>query len=206
MFGSHEVVCNKPDGYYFLPLFAGSDRSSHWAVAIIYYFIIIIRYKRGHICDSLGTSTHKDIIHTKINELFQGTNGRFEWNTCPARQQSEMECGPRIINSIHDTLTSISRNEESLENVILEATLMTRPEEEYDAAKIREKAADIISRFLPSMWTNPIRVDRNRETGRKTNNPADDHIIRKKKRRRTRQKNTTSSSTPTPPSLIILSE
>ena len=202
MFGSQEVICNKPDGFYFIPIFEGSVRSGHWTVMIIKKRG---RFKRGYTIDSLGISSHNGRIHDKISELFQGTNGRFDWITCTTRRQSEVECGPRVINSIHEALESIHRGE-TFKNVILEATLLRRPHEDYDVTGIREKAAQIISSFLPRMWTNPVRVDRTRATGKRITNFAADTTPRKRKRRRKRGKQRmTRTSTPTQ-EIVILSE
>ena len=200
MFGSHEVLCNKPDGFYFIPLFEGNERSGHWTVAIIRK---LGRHKWGYVCDSLGMSSCSGIIHTKIKELFQGPRDRFDWNECTSRQQSEVECGPRTIIAIHNAIESIGRND-PVETIILKATLMRGLEEEYDAKKIREKAANIISRFLPSMWTGPIRVNRNRTTGREINNTAGDgnEPPRKKRRRRKKQKNSNRASPSSTPITI----
>jgi len=201
MFGSHEVLCNKPDGFYFIPLFDGDERFGHWTVIIVRK---LGRHKWGHVCDSLGTSSCTGRIHTKIKELFQGPKDRFDWKECTARQQSEVECGPRIIVAIHNAIESIRRND-PVETVILEATLMKRAEEEYDAKQIREKAANIISRFLPSMWTNPIRVNRDRATGRTLTNTTDEGSPRKKRRRKKKQKKSIQNSPSVTP-IIVQSE
>ena len=176
IFGSRTVLNEKPDGFYFLPIFG----DNHWTLAIVQK---IGRYKTGTVIDSLGASCSTSAIHDKINAMFIVGGGHFDWNCVVSIPQMEMECGLRVIIAIA-RITSTLKSGETLETGIRNATLqnefgINRP---YNSMIIRREAADIIGRFRNYMWTGPVGIRINR--GNTLELSVDQTRKRKRRRRR----------------------
>jgi len=192
MFGCHRVICDKPNGIYFIPIFEGKEVAGHWITAIIHKQG---RHRRGYIMDSLGNANPHAPIFRKIQELFKSTHSSFAWTSIPCFHQVEVECGPRTIMHIARVLEELDQGN-SLEVCMEKAALLNTGSISHSASSIRESAASIIGRFESEMWTNPVRTGRaqdNRELGGTCSQPK-----RNKRRRRNKSANT--------PACIVLSE
>ena len=154
IFGSHEVIHNRPDGTYLIPVFIGPTSYGHWVTVIIEKHG---RYRKGHILDSLGTTTADNQIIQKIAILFGGQNTYFSWNIIPTRLQSELECGPRTALAIFTVATSIATGI-SVEDSIASASLVSIRQEDYDSNIVRDTIANLAGQYESRMWTHPVRT------------------------------------------------
>jgi len=190
MFGCHRVICDKPNGIYFIPIFEGKAVAGYWVTAIIHKQG---RHRRGYIMDSLGNANTHAPIFRKIQELFKSNSSSFAWTSIPCFPQVEVECGPRTIMHIAQVLEELDKGS-SLDVCMEKAALLNA--NSYSALSIRESAANIIGRFKSEMWTNPVQIggmQENCESRGTSSRPK-----RNKRRRRNRSANTSSC--------IVLSE
>jgi len=185
MFGCHRVICDKPNGLYFFPIFEGKHSAGHWLTAIISKQG---RNRKGYVMDSLGKANLNAPIFGKIKEMFKSTHSYFSWINVPCFPQVEMECGPRTIMHMAYTIREIN-NGNTLEACMEKASLMNQDLSGYSASSVRESAAAIIGRFQSNMWTNPVRVGRIQESS--ASGETSSQVKRKKRRRRNKSVNTT---------------
>jgi len=176
IFGSRRVLTSKPNGIYFIPIFD----EGHWTLAVINK---IGRFKKAYMIDSLGSSSHKLTVNTKIEDFFKVKGGRFEWNTCISVRQQEYECGLRMITSIIRMVTAL-REGVTFEECVQRATLQEEyvGETRYNSMDIRREAARVIAKYDHTMWTGPVRLRESQNEMREGS-----HGI-SKKRKRTRNK------------------
>jgi len=177
IFGSRFVMANKPNGFYFIPVFD----SGHWSLAIIQK---IGRFKQGYMVDSLGTSSTNQPFNRKIEDMFRVHGGRFDWNNCSSIRQQEYECGLRMIIAILRIRKS-PREGLTLEEGIHSATLRGEYNSEtmYDSMKIRREAAIVIGRYEHTMWTGPVRI-RNIRNEATTNDAGGNQKVKRRRRRK----------------------
>jgi len=157
IFGSRSVLNEKPDGFYFIPIFGGN----HWTLAAIQK---IERFKKGTILDSLDNSNTTSLIHDAIRNMFIIGGGRFEWHCINSLPQVEIECGLRVIVAIKRIVT-ILKEGGKMEEGIRSATLhgefgIERP---YNSMSIGREAAEIIGKFRNYLWTGPVGIRNVRE-------------------------------------------
>jgi len=177
MFGCQRIICDKPNGLYFIPIFEGQESAGHWITIIIQKQN---RNRRGYIMNSLSSTNLNAPIFRKIENLFKSTHSYFSWTNIPCLQQTEVECGPRTImhmaKVVEETQTGMM-----LQECMEKASLMNIGSARYSAATVRTSAAEIIGAFESRMWTNPIRIGELQMTQNAGDPPTQ---IRKKKRRR----------------------
>ena len=154
IFGSHEVIHNRSDGTYFLPIFVGPITCGPWIVIIIHKRG---RYRKGYILDTLGATTTTDQIATKIEMLFGRRNTRFSWEIVVTWPQTELECGPRTLLGIYTAATSLAAGN-SIDESIASASMISTRQEDYDSNLVRVKIAELMGQYENSMWTQPIRI------------------------------------------------
>jgi len=161
MFGSRNIMHNKLNGTYFIPLFSGDTTMGHWSLCVVKK--ISQRNIEAWCVDSMGTGNTTGPIHTKITTAFAPGRARLTWKTCRCRCQEEVECGPRTILAMKLILEGISSNMQ-METCIEKATMTQLPHANYTPSKIREETAHLINLFTSDMITPPIRL---RERGRR---------------------------------------
>jgi len=178
-FGCRRVACNKPDGYYFLPLFEGSTTSGHWFTVVVHK---IGRFRVGYVIDSLGNSCTTSTLLQKIRDMFGGSDATFSWNSVLTKAQVEVECGPRSVQAIATIARNIHGGND-LQSSINSATLLTNENEPYDPNEIRRSTAHLLRQYRTNMWTNPVRVRTERDS-----DPQQNGDQPRKKRRRKKSK------------------
>jgi len=154
IFGSRELIHNKMNATYLIPLFSGDTSSGHWHLCVIQK--LGRRDYKAWCIDSLGTGRIDNIIAQKIKNAFSPGRGRFTWISCTCRRQEELECGPRTILAMWIIQEKLQEGL-TLENAIQSATLMREPSQAFIATKIREKIANFVNKFSGDMVTAPIR-------------------------------------------------
>ena len=179
IFSSNRVICHKPDGTYFIPIFEGRDTTGHWFVTIIRKQG---RHRRGYVMDSLGSTNLNSPILRKIRDLFKSAESSFAWKSISCFPQTEVECGPRTIMHIAQLIEETGRNN-IFEECLLAASLKTIATESYSAARVRQSAATIIGKYESHMWTYPVRVGRNQ------GNDEEREGRKRTKRKKRRKKN-----------------
>ena len=150
IFGSQQVICRKPDGKYFIPIFEGKDTAGHWTVVIVHKQG---NHRRGYILDSLGKTNLNSPILQQIKDLFKCARSSFAWSAPACFPQTEVECGSRAI--MHKArLIEECRKGHLMETSLEKASLVNIEKDTYSAMDVRESAAEIIGRFERNMWTN----------------------------------------------------
>jgi len=155
MFGSRDLLHNKINATYLIPLFSGDTSSGHWHLCIVQK--LGRRDYKAWCVDSLGTGRVDNAIAHRIENAFSPGRGRFTWISCTCKRQEELECGPRTIMAMW-TIQSKLHEGASLEEGIQSATLMQETVHLSTAPKIREKIANFVNTFRSTMITAPIRL------------------------------------------------
>ena len=161
MFSDRNIIHNKLNGIYFIPLFSGETSMGHWSLCVIKK--ISQRNIEAWCVDSLGKGNTNGPTHSKITTAFAPGRAKMIWKPCRCRCQEEVECGPRTILAMKIILDGISNNT-SMETNIEKATMTQFPHVNYTSSMIREKNAHLVNLFTPDMITPPIRL---RERGRR---------------------------------------
>ena len=185
IFSAQRVINEKPNGTYIIPLFIGDDSAGHW--------ITIVVDKRRYSCeawhiDSLGSTQGNRNIKSKIQQAFLPGRGQFVWRNHTSRQQTECECGPRTIATIHTVERCINGGLSS-EAAVQEASFLHIGIGNYDAKTVRLEAALLVDQYNPTMNLSGRNRRRNREST--TLNATK---TRAKKKRRTAAKNISKES------------
>ena len=152
MFNSRIVLTRKPDGLYLIPLFTGHTNAGHW------YLLAIQKTKAfydAHIIDSCNFSHDDSEIHRKIKAAFAPNRGRFKWTTCSTFQQTETECGSRVIVAMRTCCQGAAR-ELPMIDLISDASLSAVSVGDYNASDIREAAIGVIRQYRGSMRSHRI--------------------------------------------------
>ena len=147
IFTSQRVLDEKPMGIYIIPIFSGSVSSGHWHVMVI--------EKRRNCCqgwqiDSLGTAADNRIMKEQLRKAFLPGRGRFIWTDHLSRSQTECECGPRTVLTMHTVESMVSAGK-TTEDAVEEASMMHISTETYSADAVRLEAALLIDEHRPSM-------------------------------------------------------
>ena len=137
IFTSQRVLDRKPNGIYLIPFFSGNENSGHWHLIAI--------EKRRHFCegwhiDSLGKGSEDLALQDKLQQAFLPGRGRFVWHHPRATQQTECECGPRMIVAMDRIDKNIATGHTTAQ-AISEALLSHISVEAYDSKSIRLEAA-----------------------------------------------------------------
>jgi len=90
---------HKGQGTYIVPSFIGSRESGHWYLNVIHWNGIS---GKGYTLDSMNISSclEKDGIKKRIVDCFGGQE-QCIWEDVPCVEQTELECGPRMLWYIH---------------------------------------------------------------------------------------------------------
>jgi len=155
IFGSRDLLHNKVNATYLIPLFSGETSFGHWHLCIVQK--LGSRDYKAWCLDSLGTGKVDEVIAQKIKNGFKPGRGRFTWISCTCKRQEELECGPRTILAMW-TIQKKLLEGSSLEESIQSATLMGEPAHLFTPTKIREKIAIFVNNFKSGMITAPIRL------------------------------------------------
>ena len=175
IFGSRELLDNKINATYLIPLFSGDTSCGHWHLCVIQK--LGRRDYKGWCIDSLGTGRVEDNIAHKIQHAFKPGRGRFVWIPCTCKRQEELECGPRTILAMWRIQKKL-HDRKPLDEGIQSATLIQEPDHLFTATKIRERIANFINTFRSNMITAPIRFRQRTSLYRApTNNAASKNPI-----------------------------
>jgi len=155
MFNSRQVLDNKLNGTYLIPLFSGDTTSGHWSLCVVRK--LGQRNMKAWCVDSLGRGNINANIASKIENAFAPGRAKLTWQECSCRCQEELECGPRTVLAMWIIQQNLT-NEVSIEESINKATLQHAPYHSYTPTIIREKIAYFVNKFVPSMATPPIRL------------------------------------------------
>jgi len=155
IFASRELLDNKVNGIYLIPLFSGDNSSGHWHLCVVHK--ISQRNTKAWCIDSLGTGRVESHIARKIENAFVPGRGQFRWIPCTCKRQEELECGPRTILAMWMIQQRISNNV-PVDDCIQDSTLTREPSSTFTPTIIREKIARLLNTFDSSMATAPIRL------------------------------------------------
>jgi len=140
IFTSQRVIDEKPMGVYMIPIFTGDDARGHW-------YTIIIEKRRncsqGWIVDSLGNSNPDKNLLEKIPRAFLPGRGRFLWTAHESRMQTECECGPRTILTLHTIDLAIAAGH-TMERAVRVASFLHIGAMAYNAKAERLEAALLV--------------------------------------------------------------
>jgi len=140
IFGSERVIHEKLNGTYFLPLFTGAQTGGHWHLVVIHK---TSRLCTGWILDSLNGASATSDLHRKIERAFCPGRHRFTWNNVDCRQQTELECGIRVIHST-STIATALRDGLPIQTGISRASLTSAQLPPYNPALLRQEVALLI--------------------------------------------------------------
>jgi len=154
-FGSRDLISNKANGTYLIPIFSGDISLGHWSLCVVHK--MRQRDMKAWCLDSLGTGRLDQVLAQKIENAFSPGRGRFQWILCTCKRQEELECGPRTILAMWKIQQGIQENL-PIHDCIRKATLLDEPSNLFTPDKVREKIAHFVNRFTPSMITPIIRL------------------------------------------------
>ena len=160
-FGSRELISNKANGTYLIPIFSGDISLGHWSLCVVHK--LRQRDMKAWCLDSLGTGKLDQVLAQKIENAFSPGRGRFQWNQCTCKRQEELECGPRTILAMWKIQQGIQENS-PIHECIRRATLVNEPPNLFTPAKVREMIAHFVNRFTPSMITPIIQLRQRNST------------------------------------------
>jgi len=155
IFGSRELISDKANGAYLIPIFSGDVSLGHWSLCVVQK--LRQRDMKAWCLDSLGTGKVEQMLARKIENAFSPGRGRFQWIPCTCKRQEELECGPRTILAMWKVQQGIQENL-PIDDCIRKATLLDEPSNLFTPDKVREKIAHFVNRFTPSMITPIIRL------------------------------------------------
>jgi len=147
IFTSQRALDEKPMGTYIIPIFSGSTSSGHWHVVVIEK---MRNCCQGWQIDSLGTTTDNRIMKEQIRKAFLPGRGRFIWTDHSSMIQTECECGPRTVLTMH-TVESMVADGKTTELAVAEASMRHLHAETYSADAVRLEAALLIDEHRPNM-------------------------------------------------------
>ena len=149
IFTSQRALDEKPMGTYIIPIFSGSTSSGHWHVVVIEK---MRNCCQGWQIDSLGATADNRIMKEQLRKAFLPGRGRFIWTDHFSRVQTECECGPRSVLTMH-TVESMVADGKTTKLAVTEASMRHINTETYSADAVRLEAALLIDEHRPHMRT-----------------------------------------------------
>ena len=159
IFRSRDLIDNKPNGTYLIPMFSGGKGMGHWYLCVVQK--IRQRFIKAWCIDSMGKGNIEQSIKQKIEGAFAPGRTTLQWEVCESRSQEELECGPRTVLAMKIIKEGMEKNI-PVEVSIQLAALWQHPYNFHTPAMIREDAAHFINQFTPAMITTPIQLRRRR--------------------------------------------
>ena len=148
----NENALHKRQGVYLIPSFIGSTNSGHWYLNLVYWNG---NSGCGYTLDSYNMSgSDKSRIRDRIRDCFGGSD-LCQWEEITCVQQSELECGPRMLWSMH-SITKDIIDLSNVDSIIREAANLTQLNlgNRNLARTVREKVGDLAKQYLDSLEAN----------------------------------------------------
>jgi len=159
MFRSRDLLDNKPNGTYLIPMYSGGTGMGHWYLLIVKK--LRRRFVRAWCMDSMGKGHVNRSIRQKIEGAFAPGRTTLIWEECETRSQEELECGPRTILAMKIIKEGIEKSL-PFETSIQKAALWQHPYNQHTPIMVREEIAHFINQYTPAMITQSIHPRRRR--------------------------------------------